>query len=164
MKICGKRTPLCYNQFDCQMPGLPRELPNEFKKNPILTLCTDGSDKEVDRPVSNPSITATNPRDALVEAIDAVNKSGLIPKAKADLLEQYIQEIENKFVASHNWKLAAKMDGTDGSVIFLGKIGEAVVVSPNGAIFTGRLAPSSLGFYVAATGQITPIYHHLKRR
>jgi hypothetical protein len=114
--------------------------------------------------VSNPLITATNPRDALSEAYDAIKKSGLDPKGKAVLMEQYIQEIENKFSASHNWQLAVKIDGTDGSIIFSGQVGEAVIVSPSGEIFTGKMVLGSLGFHIGLSGDVTPIYQHLKKR
>lgn len=79
-------------------------------------------------------------------------------------MEQYIQQIESQFRVSHNWQLAAKENGTDGSVIFSGQVGEAVVISPSGEIYTGRLVPGSTGFQVGRQGEVTPVYHNLKKR
>ena len=114
--------------------------------------------------VANPITGATNPGAALRQAYDAVNQSGLSVSEKAALLRQYIRQIENQFGASHNWQLALEVTGTDGSTIFSGQAGEAVVVSPNGQIFTGSIRPGSNGFIWGPNGELTPVYGNLKPR
>ncbi|MBX9582326.1 MAG: hypothetical protein K2X87_18640, partial [Gemmataceae bacterium] len=116
------------------------------------------------KPGNVPPLTAANPRDALHQAYDAVNRSGLDPQGRAAMMEQYIRQIESQFRASHNWQLAAREVGTDGSVIFSGQVGEAVVVSPSGEIFTGRLVPGAPGFQIGPRGEVTPLYPNLRKR
>jgi hypothetical protein len=76
-------------------------------------------------------------------------------------MEQFILQIENRVPG---WRLAARVTGTDGSIIFMGEAGEAAVISPQGGVFTGSIRPGSPGFTFGQGGAITPNYGQLRSR
>ena len=56
--------------------------------------------------------------------------------ARADAFEALARQIENHSGGTWN---AARGAGTDGSIIFLGRQGEGLVVTPDGRIFRGAI-------------------------
>ncbi len=93
----------------------------------------------------------------LGEAIKHVKSLPRDAAARADAFEALAGQI-----ASHSggaWS-AARGPGTDGSVIFLGRQGEGLVVTPDGRIFRGALgrgidiAPDGLR---SDLGSLTPL-------
>lgn len=72
----------------------------------------------------------------LVEAIQHLRSMPLDLIARADAFEAFATQIETH---SHGAWRAARGIGTDGSEIFLGRIGECLVVAPDGRIFRGAL-------------------------
>ncbi|PRQ02174.1 RHS Repeat protein [Enhygromyxa salina] len=57
---------------------------------------------------------------------------------------------------------AARSAGADGAHIFAGEFGEALVVSPSGALFRGNITKNGSEFGVGAGGKLQPIYSALK--
>jgi hypothetical protein len=55
---------------------------------------------------------------------------------RADAFEALAKQIEN--LSGGAWS-AARGTGTDGSIIFLGRQGEGLVVAPDGRIFRGAI-------------------------
>lgn len=94
------------------------------------TLVPNGSGSTV------PQLAPGHPRQMLGEAIRYVKSLPLDAAVRADAFEALAKQIE-----SHSggvWS-AARGTGTDGSVIFLGRQGEGLVVMPDGRIFRGAL-------------------------
>ncbi len=108
-----------------------------------------------------PQLEGNNPGQLLADAYRHVHNSTLGPAGRADLLEMFILQIENRIPG---WRLAARLTGTDGAVIFSGEAGEAAVVSPQGQVFTGSIRPGSPGFSFGPGGTITPNYPQLRQR
>jgi hypothetical protein len=108
-----------------------------------------------------PRLEGNNPGELLRDAYRHINNSTLNAAGRADLMEQFILQIENRVPG---WRLAARETGTDGSIIFMGEAGEAAVISPQGQVFTGRVGPGSPGFTFGQGGAITPNYGHLRLR
>jgi hypothetical protein len=72
----------------------------------------------------------------LGEAIDFVKSLPQDAAQRADAFEALAQQIESHSAGAWN---AARGAGTDGSIIFLGRQGEGLVVSPDGRLFRGSL-------------------------
>ncbi len=72
----------------------------------------------------------------LGEAIKHVKSLPRDLAQRADVFEALAQQIESR--SSGAWN-AARGPGTDGSIIFLGRQGEGLVVAPDGRIFRGAL-------------------------
>lgn len=72
----------------------------------------------------------------LAEAIRHVKSLPRDPSVRADAFEALARQIEH--LSGGAWR-ADRGAGTDGSVIFLGRQGEGLVVAPDGRIFRGSL-------------------------
>jgi hypothetical protein len=105
-----------------------------------------------------PRLEGNNPGELLADAYRHINSSTLNEAGRAELMEQFILQIENRVPG---WRLAARVTGTDGSAIFMG---EAAVISPEGQVFTGSIRPGSPGFTFGRGGALTPNYGLLKAR
>jgi hypothetical protein len=83
-----------------------------------------------------PQLTPGQPRQMLGEAINHLKSLPRDAAQRADAFDALARQIE-----SHSggvWS-AARGAGTDGSVIFLGRQGEGLVVAPDGRIFRGAI-------------------------
>jgi hypothetical protein len=72
----------------------------------------------------------------LAEAIRYLKRLPRDLSQRADAFEALAKQIEGH--TAGKWS-AARGSGTDGSIIFLGRQGEALVVTPDGRIFRGAL-------------------------
>jgi hypothetical protein len=72
----------------------------------------------------------------LGEAIDFVKSLPRDAAQRADAFESLAQQIEAHTGGAWN---AARGTGIDGSIIFLGRQGEGLIVHPDGRIFRGAL-------------------------
>ena len=72
----------------------------------------------------------------LGEAIQYVKSLPRDAAARADTFEALAKQIESH--SGGAWS-AARGTGTDGSIIFLGRQGEGLVVTPDGRIFRGAI-------------------------
>jgi hypothetical protein len=72
----------------------------------------------------------------LGEAIRHVKSLQLDAARRADAFEALARQIESH--SGGAWS-AARGTGTDGSIIFLGRQGEGLVVAPDGRIFRGAI-------------------------
>ena len=72
----------------------------------------------------------------LGEAIDHLKSLPRDTAQRADAFETFARQIESH--SGGAWS-AARGTGTDGSVIFLGRQGEGLVVAPDGRIFRGAI-------------------------
>jgi hypothetical protein len=72
----------------------------------------------------------------LGEAIRHVKSLPRDAAARADAFEALAKQIESH--SGGAWS-AARGTGTDGSIIFLGRQGEGLVVTPDGRIFRGAI-------------------------
>lgn len=95
------------------------------------------------------------PRQMLGEAIDFVKAMPQDAALRADAFEALAQQIESHTGGA--WS-AARGAGTDGSIVFLGRQGEGLIVSPNGRLFRGSLGR---GIDITSTG-LCPNYNSLK--
>jgi hypothetical protein len=91
----------------------------------------------------------------LGEAIDFVKSLPQDAAQRADAFEALAQQIE---AHTHGAWSAARGTGTDGSIIFLGRQGEGLIVHPNGRIFRGGLGR---GIDITSSG-LRPQYNALK--
>jgi hypothetical protein len=82
----------------------------------------------------------------LGEAIRHVKSLPRDAARRADAFEALARQIESHSGGAWN---AARGTGTDGSIIFLGRQGEGLVVAPDGRIFRGALGR---GIDVAQSG------------
>jgi hypothetical protein len=82
----------------------------------------------------------------LGEAIRHVKSLPRDAARRADTFEALAKQIESH---SHGAWSAARGAGTDGSVIFLGRQGEGLVVAPGGRIFRGGIGR---GISITANG------------
>jgi hypothetical protein len=55
---------------------------------------------------------------------------------RADAFEAFARQIEQHWAGA--WQ-AARFEGADGSHIFLGRLGEALVVAPDGGLYRGAV-------------------------
>jgi hypothetical protein len=85
---------------------------------------------------SVPRLTPGQPRQMLGEAIKQVKSLPRDAAARADAFEALAKQIESQ--SGGAWS-AARGTGTDGSIIFLGRQGEGLVVTPDGRIFRGAI-------------------------
>ena len=91
----------------------------------------------------------------LGEAIDFVKSLPQDAAQRADALEALAQQIESH--SSGAWR-AVRGAGTDGSILFLGRQGEGLVISPDGRLYRGSLGR---GIDITSSG-LRPIYNSLK--
>jgi len=91
----------------------------------------------------------------LGEAIDFVKSLPQDAIHRADAFEALARQIESHTGCA--WS-AARGTGTDGSIIFLGRQGEGLVVSSDGRLYRGALGR---GIDIT-TGGLCPIYNSLK--
>ena len=82
----------------------------------------------------------------LAEAIRHVRALPRDAAQRADAFEALARQIE--IHSSGTWT-AARGTGTDGSIIFLGRQGEGLIVAPDGRIFKGAIGR---GIDVTSTG------------
>jgi hypothetical protein len=91
----------------------------------------------------------------LGEAIDFLKSLPRDAVERADAFEALAQQIETH--SSGAWN-AVRGTGTDGSIIFLGRQGEGLLVAPDGRIFRGALGR---GIDITAGG-LRPNYSSLR--
>lgn len=78
----------------------------------------------------------SSPAAQLRSALDEIGGLSGSASSKADLFEEAALAISES--SSGAWS-ATRATGTDGSHIFFGELGEAVVIDPTGTVFRGRL-------------------------
>jgi hypothetical protein len=83
-----------------------------------------------------PQLIPGQPGQMLGEAINHLKSLPRNAANRADVFEALARQIESH--SGGAWS-AARGRGTDGSVIFLGRQGEGLVVAPNGRIFRGAV-------------------------
>lgn len=83
-----------------------------------------------------PRLAPGPPRQMLGEAINHLITLPRDAAQRADAFEALAKQIENHSGGAWN---AARGRGTDGSIIFLGRQGEGLLVAPDGRIFRGAL-------------------------
>jgi len=83
-----------------------------------------------------PQLTPGQPRQMLGKAIQHVKSLPPDAARRADAFEALAKQIESH--SGGAWS-AARGTGTDGSIIFLGRQGEGLVVTPDGRIFRGAI-------------------------
>jgi RHS repeat-associated protein len=88
-------------------------------------------------------------------AFQTVARSGGDQAAKATLFEKLIPQIQKAgdFVAP-------RALGTDGSLIYLGKFGEGLVINTAGQVYRGSVAAGS--FVLEQGGKLTPVFDKLR--
>jgi hypothetical protein len=91
----------------------------------------------------------------LGEAIDFVKALPQDAAQRADAFEALAQQIESH--SSGAWS-AVRGVGTDGSIIFLGRQGEGLIVSPDRRLYRGSLGR---GLDITSSG-LQPAYNSLK--
>jgi hypothetical protein len=101
-----------------------------------------------------PQLQPGPPRQMLGEAIDFIKSLPQDAAQRADAFEALAHQIESH--TSGAWR-AARSVGTDGSIIFLGRQGETLVVSPNGRLYRG---PGGRCIAITSSG-LRPIYNSL---
>lgn len=102
-----------------------------------------------------PQITSGTNREMLGQAMGHLKGMKGSAADKANAFEQMASQISQKSVA--NWS-AARGLGSDGSHVFLGEAGEALVISPQGQVFRGSLGS---GIRQAGTGKFSVDYSKL---
>jgi hypothetical protein len=98
-----------------------------------------------------PRLTPGPPRRMLGEAIRHIRSLPRDPVRRADAFEALAKQIEASSGGAWN---ATRGTGADGSVIFLGRQGEGLVVGPDGRVWRGALGK---GLDITAAG-ISPDY------
>ncbi len=83
-----------------------------------------------------PQLTPKQPRQMLGEAINYIKSLPRDAAQRADAFEALGKQIESH--SGGAWS-AARGTGTDGSIIFLGRQGEGLVVTPDGRVFRGAI-------------------------
>lgn len=78
-------------------------------------------------------------REMLSEAVDIVKNTAGTMTGKADLLENFTQQIEESASGQATGWTAIRMTATDGSQVFVGSLGRAVIIGPNGQMAVGQL-------------------------
>jgi hypothetical protein len=91
----------------------------------------------------------------LQEAIQHLKALPRDAALRADVFDALAQQIQS--ASGGTWN-AARGTGTDGSHIFLGRLGEGLVIAPDGGIFRGRLSRD----IVVVRGGVRPNYSQLK--
>lgn len=102
-----------------------------------------------------PQLRPGPPRQMLGEAIDFVKSLPQDAAQRADAFEVLAQQIESH--SGGSWR-AVRSPGTDGSIIFLGRQGEALIVGPDGRLYRGS---GSRSIDITSSG-LRPIYNALK--
>jgi hypothetical protein len=75
----------------------------------------------------------------LSQAIDIVRNYAGSMTEKADMLGKYVTQIQESTGARQTGWEAVRMTGSDGSQIFLGSAGRAVIINAEGQLFVGQL-------------------------
>jgi hypothetical protein len=83
-----------------------------------------------------PRLTPAHPRQMLADAIQYVTSLPMDAAERADSFEAMFRQIEGDTGGA--WQ-ATRGTGTDGSVVFLGRQGEGLVVATDGRVFRGVL-------------------------
>jgi hypothetical protein len=91
----------------------------------------------------------------LGEAIQHLKALPRDAKQRADAFEAFAAQIEQE--SGGAWQ-AARSTGTDGCDIFLGRLGESLIVAPGGSIYRGAIGS---GLELTPAG-IRPDYNVLK--
>ncbi|WP_428266729.1 RHS repeat-associated core domain-containing protein [Haliangium sp.] len=105
-----------------------------------------------------PVITAGSNREMLGQAIGHVKRLEGTAAQKADLFEDLAAQISRH--SGGSWG-AARDVGADGSFIFAGEYGEALVISPTGDLFRGSVAKIGEQFTLEGV-KLKPVYDALK--
>lgn len=96
---------------------------------------------------ATPQITAGTPEQMLRQAIDHVKGMGGTATERTATLENLLKQIQE---LSKDYWTFKRGSGTDGSTVFYGGKGEAIIVNPEGQLFLGGL--KSGGMHLAETG------------
>ena len=83
-----------------------------------------------------PQLKPGQPGQMLGEAVRHLKSLPWDAAQRADVFEALAKQIENQ--SGGAWS-AARGTGTDGSHVFLGRQGEALIIAPDGHIFRGAL-------------------------
>ena len=109
-----------------------------------------------------PELRGKTVRELYKELVEHVKKFEGTAQQKADLFEALAKQVEQK--TGGEWA-AVRGIGTDGSHLFYGQRGEAMVISPEGALFKGNATVSSQITTVDfRNGIFTPHYENLSPR
>ncbi len=107
---------------------------------------------------SLPALSAGAPQDMLRQSLNYVKNMRGTAAEKAAAFEKYAEHISKN--AKGEWT-ADRMLSADGSHIFAGRFGRAVVISPSGKLFLGDV--SKVGYFtVKQGGKLQPIYSALE--
>lgn len=84
------------------------------------------------------------------------------PNATPEQLATLFRALADQITAKTNggWSVNLDLRGADGSYIFAGNAGEALVISPEGGIFRG---PSDVSIAPAPGQQVTPVYGSMRK-
>ncbi len=96
--------------------------------------------------MTGPNLNPGRPTQMLGEAIKYLKTLPRDMDVRADAFEALAKQIENQSAGA--WR-AARGGASDGSVIFLGRQGEGLVVAPDGGIFRAALGK---GIDIGAAG------------
>lgn len=97
---------------------------------------------------ATPQITADTNEKMLRQAIDHVKVMAPSAKERTAALDELLSQVQQ--LSKDYWKFA-RGSGTDGSAVFYGGRGEAIIVNPQGQLFLGGLR--SGGMHRAETGE-----------
>jgi RHS repeat-associated protein len=129
-------------------------LPNVPLSSLLATIEDEGVGMATGGGGGLPQLTGNTVPDLARSAVQTLVRSGGTQAQKVALFEQLVPQIQRAgaFVASRS-------TGTEGSAIFLGRLGEALVISPTGQVFRGSIQS---GGVVVGSGGLTPVFDALK--
>jgi RHS repeat-associated protein len=104
-------------------------------------------------------IAAGSPKEMLGQALGVITKMSGDAAEKAATFESLAGQISALSKGSWN---AVRMGGADGSHIFSGTLGQALVISPEGVVFRGSMSLPAGNFGIGTGGKLLPLYDTLK--
>ena len=104
-----------------------------------------------------PTLKPGTVKDRARKVIDHAKRRKGTAKEKADLYEGLAKQIEE---GSGGSREAVRSRGADGSEIFYGRLGEALVIAPDAAVYRGKVKD----IVDHATGDLLPNYDRLTRQ
>lgn len=122
-------------------PALPREVPRPAPTQVPRPAPTQVPPAAAGLPKVVPQITPAANREMVGQAVGHVKSLPGGAAEKADLFEKLGEQITAH--SGHSWR-AKRGAGTDGSHVFLGDAGEALIISPAGEMFRGSLQNGSI--------------------
>lgn len=106
----------------------------------------------------DPQIVAGSNRDTLGQAVGHVKAHGGTAADKADLFDRLAKK-QIEPLSKGSWK-STRAAGTDGSHVFLGGAGEALVIAPDGSLHRGSLQTG--GVQIAGPRSFKVLYDKLR--